>query len=189
MRVGAGMWCVLRTSGGRTLALAKSLADAGLEAWTPSTKQERRRPRSKASMEIDAPILPTFVFARASHLPDLLAAASSPVNPHPAFSVFRYCGKFPLIGDVEIAGLRGEEERGRVRRLRSTRRTFDRDASVRVPDGPFAGMSGVVRDCDGKYAMVSFNGGWQVKIATFLLEADTIEQTVTVPSANKERAA
>lgn len=186
---GASDWCILRTAGARTLPLARSLAAAGVEAWTPSATISKRRARSKTLIDVEAPILPTFVFARACHLRALLSDAASPVNPHPPFSVFRYSGKFPLIAEAEIEGLRREEQRGQIRKLRTQRKVFARDASVRVPDGPFAGMSGVVSECDGKYAVVAFGGGMRVKIATFLLEAEALEQTVIVPSANKERAA
>ena len=64
-------WCILRTSGARTLALADLLTRAGFEAWSPRKTLKRMKPGVKPrldgtrpTIEIDTPILPTFVFAR-----------------------------------------------------------------------------------------------------------------------------
>jgi transcription antitermination factor NusG len=173
--VADGHWCILRTSGGRTLPLARSLVDADFEVWTPVETISRRRPRSKIKIDIEAPIMPTFVFARAWHLPELLACASSPINEHPSFSVFHYAGKIPLVAEREVEGLRREEHRAMRRVQRTQRKDFAIGERVRVPEGPFAGMSGVVQQSDGKFALVGFAGTMRVKIATFLLDADALQ--------------
>lgn len=117
----ANRWCILRTSGGRTLKLADSLIEAGFEAWTP--RRTFKRPKvgrctlidgRKPTIEMEAPILPTFVFARASHLFNLEALASDPASPHPAFSIFRYsdfreANRIPLVSDSEVRGLQDAE--------------------------------------------------------------------------------
>ncbi|MFH7168762.1 hypothetical protein, partial [Klebsiella pneumoniae] len=61
-------WTILRTSGGQTLPLMRSLREAGFEVWTPA-KTFRKTIRANTLMgtrqiEVEAPILPTFVFAR-----------------------------------------------------------------------------------------------------------------------------
>lgn len=180
---GASKWCILRTAGGRTLPLARSLSDAGFDVWTPETVQQRRRGPSRERVEVAAPIMPTFVFARECHLGDLVGLAGSPVNPHPPFSVFRYHGTFPTIHDREIDALRTEEGRARLARRRNERHTFGLGARVNVPDGPFAGLSGVVEDeGNGKFALVCF-GEWRLKVATFLLRADEVEQNKSMDAA------
>lgn len=100
-------WCILRTSGPRTLALAKALNAAGIHAWTP-TKTTRRRPIAGRAprREVDAPIVPTFVFAPAGNLPALVAALVDPANRLPAFSIFQSAGRAPTIGEHSLSGLR-----------------------------------------------------------------------------------
>lgn len=188
MMVEALKWCILRTSPGRTLPLFRSLVEAGMDAWTPVEVLKRRRPRSKITLEIDAPILPTFVFAPASHLQDLMRLAAAPTGPHPAFSVFRHLDRVPLIEAGQIEGIRAEEQRGRRKAQQAQRRTFAPGQGVSVPEGPFAGMSGIVQEGDGKFALVAF-GDFKVKIATFLLEAEALEQTQPIPGVKPELTA
>ena len=107
-------WCILRTSGGQTLPLVRSLRDAGYEAWSPARTIRRVLfPGKKAEkrIEIDVPILPTFVFVQERHVDALALITRLPISPYPAFSVFHHGGRVPLIGDGQIAGLRAEEER------------------------------------------------------------------------------
>ncbi len=108
-------WFILRTSGGQTLPLMRSLCDAGFDVWTPA-KVLRRTIRAKTlagtrTIEVDAPILPTFLFANEAHLVALTGEASAPASPHPAFSVFHRSGKAPIIGGAQITGLQAEEAR------------------------------------------------------------------------------
>lgn len=108
-------WFILRTSGGRTLPLMRSLRAAGYDVWTPA-KVLRRTVRAKTplctrTIEIDAPILPTFLFATEEHLVALTGEASDPASQHPAFSIFHRAGKAPIIGGAQITGLQAEEAR------------------------------------------------------------------------------
>ena len=107
-------WCILRTSGGQTLPLARSLGRAGFDVWTPARtirKVLRQGTHTEQRSEVDVPILPTFVFARDRDLASLADLAVQRVSPHCAFSIFRHGGRIPLVGDREVAGLRREEER------------------------------------------------------------------------------
>lgn len=108
-------WCILRTNGGQTLPLARSLRESGFDVWTPARTIRRivkaKTPSGTRQFDIELPILPTFVFARERDLGLLADAAVELVSPHPDFSIFRHGGRIPLVGDGEIAGLRGEEER------------------------------------------------------------------------------
>jgi hypothetical protein len=176
---------MLRTSPGRTLSLAKSLADAGLDVWTPSEIQSRRRPRSKATFEIQAPIMPTFVFARAAIIPDLLRILALPISPHPAFSVFRHLGRIPLLHDSEILNLRAVE---RNRLKKSHRYVFPVGGKVNVAEGNFTGLEGIVEGGDGKYALVCFGGSMQFKIATFLLRSEDIDGSSSEASGPRTAA-
>lgn len=173
---GADGWCILRCAPARTLKLAASLDDAGIEAWTPGETQQRRRGRARERVDVEAPIMPTFVFARASHLPAIADVVRAPVSPHPAFSLFRLHGRIPLVAERDIAALRRIEERGRLRQLRGERRVIPIGTEIRMTEGSFAGMAGVVEDGDGKFALVAFGGSFRVKIATFLLRTDEVQQ-------------
>ena len=51
-------WCVVRTQGGQTLSLAKSLQEAGYQAWTPAETVIRRARRSHPAQEIVVPLMP-----------------------------------------------------------------------------------------------------------------------------------
>lgn len=177
------LWCILRTSGSRTLPLARSLAAAGFEVWTPVETNDRRRPRSKARVEFEAPIMPTFVFARSDQLNDLQVAAVAAVKEHPPFSIFRWSGKIPLVSDQQIASLRAAEDKAAARveagrrrdRLQVERKFFTPGEQVKVTEGSFSGLSGMVEDGDGKFTFVAFGGSMRVKIGSFLLAPDEVE--------------
>ncbi|WP_271300653.1 transcription termination/antitermination protein NusG [Sphingomonas sp. CV7422] len=170
-------WCILRTSGGRTLPLAKSLASAGFDVWTPVQTLTKRRGRARERIAYDAPIMPTFVFARADQLPSLARIASQPFSSHPSFSIFRHLGRVPLISDGEVAEARRVEERGRRAALVGTRKSFVVGQQVRVSDGPGAGLSGeVIANGDGKFVLVAF-GTINMKIGAWLLGTDEVQTT------------
>ena len=184
-RLQGNRWCILRTSGGKTLTLARSLVAAGIDAWTPMLVTKRRRPRSKVQIEIDAPILPTFVFARAAHIPDLYRALAAPMNPHPAFSVMRHAGRIPLVGDSSMASLRAEEqaaadehsrkaERARRAKLKARGEVPPIGTVVRVKLVAFTGMTGVVEVAKGRAAVVNFGGGLTFTIEAWLLTPDAV---------------
>jgi len=113
--VSVSRWCILRTSGGQTLPLMRSLREAGFDVWTPA-KTFRKTLRAKTAtgtrqIEVEAPILTTFVFARERDLDELAHLMVQPTSPHPAFSIFRVAAKVPFVGDGSIQGLRDEEQR------------------------------------------------------------------------------
>jgi hypothetical protein len=170
-----GKWCILRTSGGRTIALMASLVEAGFDVWTPVQVERKRLPRGrKAHVERNVPIIPTFVFARAESIADLYRVLGMPVSPHPAFSIFRYAGRIPLVRDEEIANLRSAEERSKLAILKKQRRSIAPGTKVRTQEPAFMGLTGVVEEGDGRMAVVSFGGGFRVKIATWLLQPDRV---------------
>jgi hypothetical protein len=128
-------WIILRTSGPQTLPLMRSLCDAGLEAWTPARtirKVVRKGTRTEQRIEIDVPILPTFVFAREQDLPAFAELiAMLPYGAHPAFSIFRYRGRIPLVAESEVAGLRAEE-REEARKMQEIRDAESHQAAARI---------------------------------------------------------
>ena len=151
-----------------------------------------------ATAEQEAPILPTFVFVPADRLPDLARIIAGP-HGHPAFSIFRYAGRVPLIADAQMAMLRAEEareaellrlrteektreaarleriallrtEQARRKALRSQRRVMEAGTRVAVAQAPsLAGMTGVVEAGDGKSYFVVFGGMLKMKIEAWQL--------------------
>lgn len=206
-----GLWCILRTSGGRTLALTESLNAAGIGAWTPRQTLRRpvigSRPDAKGRrplVDVDAPILPTFVFAGAEHVDKLLALQSDPTNSHPPFSIFHHGPRIPLIADREVAGLVEAEraateliarireadsreearriraaamktERERRKAMRAEIRHFSMGQAVDVTDAPaLAGLSGVIESSDGRSAIVSFGGSLTMRIDSWRLVLNAV---------------
>lgn len=112
------LWCILSTSGGKTLPLVRSLTAAGIEAWAPIRTIRRPAPGQRRTLalglrrrmiEVDLPILPGFVFVCAEYIDDIARITINPVNGHPSFSLFQLAGQYPLVGDASIAGLREAE--------------------------------------------------------------------------------
>ena len=119
--------------------------------------------------------MPTFVFARADHRHELAQLADQPFSVHPGFSVFRYLGAIPTIGEAEIAEARRIEERGKRVAKMGRRQAFTIGQPVKVTDGPGAGLSGeVVKDGDGKFVLVAF-AGINMKIGSWLLGTDEVQ--------------
>jgi hypothetical protein len=190
-------WCILRTSGQKTLPLVRSLRSAGFDVWTPVRTLKRPAPGHrrrlhlglrKVMVEVDTAIVPSIVFARAHHLDDLARAAADPFSQHPAFSIFHWGSRVPLIDDSQIAGLRAAEdeataainverdaeskkaareerasrlgsERARRKALRQERKTFEPGVDVTIDDMPaLAGMVGQVVRGQGASAQIRFGG-------------------------------
>lgn len=164
-------WIILRCSGASTLKLAASLKTAGFEVWTPMVQNSARRPRTRKPKEL-VPAMPTYLFAAARHLHTLLAERGHPASDHPDFSVFQHYGRIPLIADAELAPLRTAERKSTP--LENVRK-FTQGERVKLTEGGFAGMSGVVEGIrgKGKFTLVSFPGyAIPIDIDTMLLLAD-----------------
>jgi hypothetical protein len=165
-------WCILRTGGSRTIPLADSLGKSGFDVWTPREIIRKRLPRRKAKDEYTIPIMATFVFANAKHLAELTSLSHSWRNPHPDFSVQRYNDRYPIIADDELRPLRMAERKATP--LEHVK-TFDPGERIRLTEGSFAGLTGVVQTSDGRHTMICFpNFSIPIKISTLLLleEAD-----------------
>lgn len=185
-------WCILRTGGSRTLQLSHSLAMAGFEVWSPVELQVRRNGGARTRTERMVAVMPTYVFARATHLPDLVEASLAPVSPHPDFSVFRFDDRYPLIDDRELSHLRAIERMAAVKKKPVV---FETGTSVRAHDGPFEGLTGrVVETSKGQFTLVAFpRFNIPVKFSTWQLGEIPVEQASPeqgeLSSSNAARAA
>jgi hypothetical protein len=172
-------WIILRTAGRSTLVLAASLAEDGFDVWTPAKTQTISMKR-----EVRLPMLPSFVFAKAHQLTDLIDLSGMAFKPrrrpapgeerdrpaHRDFSVFRYLGTIPMISDHHLDPLRLKEREAIPRKGLPS---FNRGQLVRVNSGAFQGLFGRVERCKSGFALVIFTD-WKrpVKIPTFLLAED-----------------
>lgn len=170
-------WCILTTAGTRTLALARSLAAAGIEAWTPQRTEHRtgRGKKRKEVVQIDVAITPTFVFVRAKHLPELFRIRDLPVSPHPAFRMLRHRDRVPVIRDSSLAALRAAEERFAVSALKAVRRRIAPGTAVHLKKGAWAGLTGVVEGSTDRDAKVVLANGFSITIASWLFGTDAVQ--------------
>lgn len=145
-------WVILRTSGGRTIPLARSLVKIGIEAWAPTMQLRKRRPRSTKFQEVTLAMMPTFVFAPEADLGRLLAIVHAPVSDHPPFTVFQHGTGFPTIRDAALQPLRHAEAKlqeaweaaAKPSRRKSAARRYVMGQLVRVDKAAFAGLTGEI---------------------------------------------
>lgn len=177
-------WCILRTSGRTTLRLADTLAEDGFEVWTPAERKTVRIPRANIRRPVILPIMPSYVFARAVHLVDLLQMATQSFKPrraagkpsHVDFSVMHYHDTIPLIADAQLERLRRLEMQLAVKSKSAHRLPDGVDVTVKIEGGSFAGMKGVVRKSTEGYTLVCFSDRLEVKLPTLLLQQDVQEE-------------
>lgn len=173
-------WCILRTAGPRTISLTWSLCRAGIAAWTPSQVRSIRRGRHCA-ITTEVPLLPTFVFAPAADLSVLGRLAIDPLSPHPQFSLFRWGDGVVTISEPELHRLAEAEDALRPKPIAPAGKRAGQPiavgSEVRIPEGPFGGMTGVVQQSDGRMTLVAFGNILDVKIETFLLQESGVLDT------------
>lgn len=178
-----GDWCILRCSGRHTMGLAESLAKDGFDVWTPIETVTIRAGRSRKRVEQRRPIMPSYVFARAGNLVDLLQMSSMPIKSrrgaglreaaHASFSVLHAFNRIPLVADRHLAELRRlEAKRTPIKRAAYS---FPRNAQTRVNGGAFGGLVGVVVRSTPVKTVICFNNGIPVEIPTSLLELDAVD--------------
>lgn len=191
-------WCILQTAPAHTIQLAAALVDAGFEAWTPTETvkpdppkaaepwdRQRPRPRRKMPDFITRPLFPTFVFVRADRQGELAAMSHAPdltylvwdkdlrrmvSRGRPFFRLFHADAR--PIPDEALDPIRRIEGRRR-RKPRGKLPVFKPGDPVRLTEGAYEGLRGVVVRVEGKMTVVRFPGGaHEPKIQTWLLIPD-----------------
>lgn len=168
-------WCILRTASRQTIPLSESLAEDGYEVWTPIETRTIRIPRKNVKREIRLPIMPSYVFARACHLIDLIQRADQPIAPR--FCVMHAFGdQIPLVRDAHLTKLRELEIKKTPKRTKRADRIFSPGVKVKVGEGggSFVGMVGRVERSDTGCTLVCFNDRYTVQISTLLLAEDGV---------------
>jgi hypothetical protein len=182
-------WCILRTAGRMTLKLAKTLSEDGFEAWTPIETRKIRVPRSNVRRDVQAPIMPSYVFVRSDRLLDLLVMERMPVKPrrgsgwgepaHAEFTVMRFSGDIPLIADHDLGALRRLEQKRELDRIRMSKAApLPKGVSVKVREGShssWSGMIGRVVRSNAKDTVINFTSTrLDVTIRTSLVTLDDV---------------
>lgn len=176
-------WIILRTAGRHTLRLAETLSEDGYEAWTPVETRAIRVPRMNVRRTVKLPIMPSYVFARAHNLIDLIQLADmkpkprraprkedEPTQPaHADFSVMHYLDRIPIIADHHLQSLRQIEIKRTPRKRAERIFAPGVEVRVKVEGGSFAGMAGRVERSDHDATLVCFDKRLTVKISTSLL--------------------
>lgn len=164
-------WCILRCSGRSTLPLADSLKRSGIEAWSPAAIL------SGAKL---APMTPTYVFASAGRVLDLIRLAACRGGDHHGFSVMHRPQGIPLIRDGQLDGLRKQEDDARPKLIERKPRwrmaeRFEIGEEIKVGQvAGFEGMEGIVEQSDERETIVGFGGWMTLKIETWILRPDDI---------------
>lgn len=176
-------WIILRTSGRSTMRLAETLAEDGYEAWTPIETRNIRIPRANVRRTVKLPIMPSYVFARAAHLIDLIQLAAMkpkprrqfPLPSHADFSVMHYHDRIPVIADHHLQSLRTIEAK---RTPKQKAEPLPKGISVRVKieGGSYAGMKGKIERSNEGWSLVCIDNRLTVKILTSLLVPDELEK-------------
>jgi len=157
-------WCIIRTSPRRTIPVATSLNEAGIEAWTPKVTIVSRAGRTRQRIQCEVPVIEGIVFAKREHIPELVAISR---KPGAVYSVFRYQGAVPTVRDRDLDPLR-LAERAAAKTARPT--PIELGRAVRYPGAGFDGMTGIVQGMDGRFAIVAFAGfKIPVKVSSHLL--------------------
>lgn len=204
-------WCILRTSGARTLNLASSLAKDGFDVWTPVEKAQVRGRRSHPPSESTVALMPSYVFARMDRIDELLALSRSPsltyrrwdqelrrmvLQGHPAFSVMKgmdNAAAFAEVPDRQLSALRMIETR---RAPKPEVREAKRGDRVRLTEESYAGLHGTVVSVGCAFHEVLLDG-WvrPLKIARYLAHleideshADGVSNASTVQALTAEAA-
>jgi hypothetical protein len=175
-----GSWCILRMASADTLKVARALDAAGLSVWTPTERKFGRKPRTRARYEREAAIMPTYAFGHVRCLGSLLRLTALPTSDYPKFQVFRFNGGIPLVSDEALEPLRQLEQHNASLFARWVRKgmkapTFAPGSQVRMTEGAFGGLSGIVEGAQGQYTLVSIPGFHKpIKVASILLDRDAI---------------
>lgn len=160
-------WCILRCAGQNTLPLMRSLTKAGFEVWSPVEVRTKRVPRANVKRTIEFAMLPSYLFAAADRVVDLIALSNAPGREHRDFRVFQRQDRAPLIADSDLADLRLAERKVTAK---AERPHFEPGETVRLEDGGFAGLTGEVVSARGEFVSVQLPGfRMAIKVRSFYL--------------------
>lgn len=176
--------CIIRMAGPRTLNVVQALQARGVDVWTPTGMRRNFKPRSTKYTDKTAPLLPTFAFARAEHIPQLLEITHSPAADI-RFSVFQRGEDIPTVSSAALQPLldyeaeqhaiwvgfiEAQDRADRRKRKKTTARCYVMGQRVKVEKPAFAGLTGEIVE-------IRSNGDLVLEFAGFI-------RGTTVPSCD-----
>lgn len=170
-----GGWFILRMASSDTLSLARALTRAGFDVWTPIERKRGKMPRTRTTYDKEFALMPSYLFVNIHHLAEIQHMAMLPPRNIPRFVLFQCQGGVPLIGDDQLDALRAEEKRLQGIYERQCRKgkkgpKFNAGTLVRIEEGGFAGLDGVVTEQQGQFTLVNFTGfNAPIKVQSILL--------------------
>ena len=171
-----GSWCILTCASTDTLRVVEALIEQGLSVWTPVDWCVARMPRTRARYDKAIPVMPGYVFGDVGHIDELVRLAGLRRRDFPNFRFLeseRGRGLTPLIADSEDARLRAVFDRRKRKEAEAKAPKLDVGTAVKMTDGAYAGLSGVVECSRGQDTMVHIPAFKRtVKVASLLLLSD-----------------
>ena len=137
------MWAIgcIRTTAEESLA--ERLSDRGMVVYLPMGQTRIRKARKRCKTTISVPAFPGYIFIENDSVTDR-------IYDEPGFYDFiRLEGKRYLLGEDTISEVRAMEGRNMFSSDKPGRPRFTIGEVLRVPDGIFGGMVGIVQDISG----------------------------------------
>lgn len=173
-----GSWCILQCAGANTLKLFEALIGEGLSAWTPLRWNVARMPVTRARYDKPVPMMPGYVFGDVGHIDQLVRLSAMRRRDFPRFRFLESASgrQFtPLVPDSELASVRERETHLRAV-FEGEKRKGDKPpkpglgVEVKMPEGPFGGLNGVVERTKGRDTVVDIPGlPFQLKVSSLLM--------------------
>lgn len=134
-------WTVLRCPSQATLDMAQELRARGYLVWSPSTRYQKRFPRSRKTQWVVAPLMPSFLFVSAEDADDAIMAMGR-------LSLFLVNDKRPHIPAHQLLPLQDAQVRG----MGADMGALDPGVRVEVLSGLFGHQMATVVRPKGKRA-------------------------------------
>ena len=170
----ASGWVVLMVEPRMEGKAATALRDAGYVAWFPQTVEETKNEKRKVRRKVNRPLFPRYLFAGAPLAGGWLSEGDGYGDrSNPALrALSRLCGPAIGMGDCDhvtvivgpvpsalLANLSDRQCEGEFEQ-REIISQFGKNSRVRVTEGPFAGLDGIVHRSQGRRVevLMSFLG-------------------------------
>ena len=150
---GVETWVVVRCSGQKTFEQCEGLKLLGIKAWTPMWVRRKRLPRTKKTIRVSVPCLPSYVFADARSIEVLTKMKEGGKLP----------GQIMKTGQGNIIRIANQE----LEALRAISQSLDDQgalipakplfgSALRIISGPFQGMVGKIIGLSHTHARLAF---------------------------------
>lgn len=159
-------WVVLMVEPRMEGKAATALKDAGYVAWYPQTVEELRSERrgQRIRRKVNRPLFPRYLFAGATAAGGWISEGDGyGCGGNPSLrALSRLCGPAIGMGDCDhvsaiigpvpaalLANLSDRQTEGEFEQ-KATISQFGKSTRVRITEGPFAGLDGIVHRSDGR---------------------------------------